>query len=97
MIIDSWQTNLIFCGAGHKQTVNNFGKVQDRSKTLATNFYLTSNVSSKAVGCFKSYQHQESATYVNLIKYSYSGSADHWLFVIKIDFLQFAESKRDVQ
>lgn len=78
MIIDSWQTNLIFCGAGHKQTVNNFGKVQDRSKTLATNFYLTSNVSSKAVGCFKSYQHQESATYVNLIKYS--GSAGHLAF-----------------
>jgi hypothetical protein len=50
---------------------------------------LTSNVSSKAVGCFKSYQHQESATYVNLIKYS--GSAG---FLSSKDFLQFAENER---
>ena len=61
-----------------------------RSKTLAKfridlnlfpqffSLSLTSNVSSKAVGCFKSYQHQESATYVNLIKYS--GSAGHLAF-----------------
>ena len=32
---------LIFCGAGHKQTVNNFGKVQDRSKTFPHNFFLS--------------------------------------------------------
>ena len=48
-----------------------------RSKTTTTDLkilpkFFSVNVSSKAAGCFKSYQHQESATFVNLIKSSRS-------------------------
>lgn len=83
---DHWY--LIFCGAGHKQTVNNFGKVQDRSKTFPTIFSLslTSNVSSKAVGCFKSYQADIISTKSQQRMSTSSNILDQlvtWPFVIK--------------
>ena len=68
------------CPVGHKQSTTLCKIMTDLTKILNNFFSVTSNVGSQAVGCFKSYQHQESAQYVS---YHLKSAAGHLALLSK--------------